>query len=914
MAISKEILNNKKKTNQPKPLGTVPETNPEHVSGPVDFHHPIPAKPILHNSFGEAVNACEQIFLKPGEAHTEFYQTNGIIHCVVGIGNYNPGHKHLYLSDSGDKASIADQLNAMNEQIVLMGKKVDNVYETLTEKFSTLQEVVNGEITTLNTKFNDLSTNINAKVDNLETAVEEQLANMQAIINQAVEDITEFKQEIEDRVESIEARVENISSKLSDINTSINNDLISFKEEVNNNILVINSSIDELREKDVEIELALSDLQLDINELKAKDLEIDSSIEDIKSDISVLTDAIVEINQHIDASINEFQPITDSSIESLFHDDIWTVNLCCYTIGGHIEINDGVSGGIDPRVAPCTPPNEYKTYVNGDVITLNAVANKTEGYAFVKWLKDGEEEILDSAIQIVVDEDDINCIGITQYSEDDHEPLRHGYTAVFKRLHRLAFRFIVDVIGEYEEPAPTRNIDNIEIIVKHGEEIIQNISVKDNEDVQYVYVGDEESVDIRIIPDETHIFNNYLINGTHIQQTSELHYDDINEDINIQVNLTEKWIKLGADAEPANVGSIVGNMKSYKISESVALEAYVIDNNYKFDHWEDSDPSVNLSDFLIEGTINDTDIVVDISSAVDKFNIKGLFVLKPISVVFKDWDGTILLEDTIPYGSIPASPSAPTRPDVSSGDEDYPNIEYTFDSWDHNINEPVVEDTVFTAQYSEKLYNLVTKYIRENAENISDEKDYLLLSALTNSSENIAYNADFNPSSQYINYFVAKVNNFTTFDELVEFELPQDVSQPTMYINTQYYNNNVYLYVKDQRPEYEGDGNHNGYLIASGSSNKFTKLESNISNVGLNGIWEIDNSSIYNKNTKKSIRYNQTSPRFTVYGPTSNIVNFAKLYYKQIDKKYKNNMLSFSANRNSAKVIYTKYGIASDNE
>ena len=50
---------------------------------------------------------------------------------------------------------------------------------------------------------------------------------MQAIINQAVEDITEFKQEIEDRVESIEARVENISSKLSDINTSINNDLIS---------------------------------------------------------------------------------------------------------------------------------------------------------------------------------------------------------------------------------------------------------------------------------------------------------------------------------------------------------------------------------------------------------------------------------------------------------------------------------------------------------------------------------------------------------------------------------------------------------------------------------------------------------------------------------------------------------------
>ena len=99
MAISKEILNNKKKkANQQEPLGTIPANNPEHVSAPADFHHPIPPKPILYNSFEEAVNACEQIFLKPGEAHTEFYQINGIIHCVVGIGNYNPSYKHLYLT------------------------------------------------------------------------------------------------------------------------------------------------------------------------------------------------------------------------------------------------------------------------------------------------------------------------------------------------------------------------------------------------------------------------------------------------------------------------------------------------------------------------------------------------------------------------------------------------------------------------------------------------------------------------------------------------------------------------------------------------------------------------------------------------------------------------------------------------
>ena len=122
MAISKEILNNKKKTNQPKPLGTVPETNPEHVSGPVDFHHPIAAKPILYNSFEEAVKACEQIFLKPGEAHTEFYQKGEAYHCVVAIGNIKPNTVHLYLTDSGNEMSIDDRLDNMSAQVTNLSK------------------------------------------------------------------------------------------------------------------------------------------------------------------------------------------------------------------------------------------------------------------------------------------------------------------------------------------------------------------------------------------------------------------------------------------------------------------------------------------------------------------------------------------------------------------------------------------------------------------------------------------------------------------------------------------------------------------------------------------------------------------------------------------------------------------------
>ena len=74
MAISKEVLNNKRKTNSSEALGSIPANNPEHRSAPADMHHPIPPRPTLYNSFNEAKDACGVIYLKPGEAHTEFYK------------------------------------------------------------------------------------------------------------------------------------------------------------------------------------------------------------------------------------------------------------------------------------------------------------------------------------------------------------------------------------------------------------------------------------------------------------------------------------------------------------------------------------------------------------------------------------------------------------------------------------------------------------------------------------------------------------------------------------------------------------------------------------------------------------------------------------------------------------------------
>ena len=609
MAISKDVIN-KKKQNQPQPLGAIPENNPNHRSAPIDMHHPIPPKPELYHSFEEAKNACELIFLKPGEAHTEFYKKNNEYHCVVAIGNVIPNTPHLYLTDSGFEMSIDDRLDDMNETIQWFGKTVS---------------VLNKDVSALTDEFRQLNLNIEEFENNITTQIQ--------IINNTV----------------------------NNINTSTSNAIVDFEEFVNEKLLEIIEQIQLYNDRISLLEQNYNDLSTNISELNSK-LQIESSINEIQNssinllnnEIILLNDEIndvhnqlsdlssntnsrfVEIEQHIDSSIqilenliNEFQPIYDSSIEDLFHNDIYTINLCCYTVGGHIEIFDNIAGtemgGDSSRVAPCTPFNEYKTYVNGDEIVLSAVANENDGYEFVKWLINDNEEVFNSSISITFNNSDINCIGYTEHSKDDHKPLKHGYTAVFRRLHKLTFSFNVVAEGEYEEGAPIREIDKIEVYVRHNGEIIQHHILIDNESKQYIYVGDNESIDIKILPNISHLFEEYLINGYHSSSNPEIHYNLINNDINIEAHLTEKWVKVGADAVPADAGSIRGNMKSYPVGSQVQLEAYIINNDYVFDHWEDSNSSINLEKFIIEGDITTRNIVLNVSSSVDTFNLKGLF-------------------------------------------------------------------------------------------------------------------------------------------------------------------------------------------------------------------------------------------------------------------------------------------------
>ena len=106
------------------------------------MHHPFPQKPILYNSFEEAKDACGIIFLKPGEAHTEFYKSDKEYHCVVAIGNINPGYGHLYLTDSGSDMSIDDRLDIMNASVNLYYKQV---------------QILNTSVKNLNTSFIELN-------------------------------------------------------------------------------------------------------------------------------------------------------------------------------------------------------------------------------------------------------------------------------------------------------------------------------------------------------------------------------------------------------------------------------------------------------------------------------------------------------------------------------------------------------------------------------------------------------------------------------------------------------------------------------------------------------------------------------------------------------------------------------------
>ncbi len=584
MAISKEILNNKKKTNQPKPLGTVPETNPEHVSGPADFHHPIPAKPILYNSFNEAVNACEQIFLKPGEAHTEFYQKDGVYHCVVAIGNITPNTKHLYLTDSGNEMSIDDRLDNMSAQV-----------------------------TNLSKQFSLLSKNF----DNLNSSVEEFENNVSAALNEIRKDITNFENFVGQQINQVNVSINIFSEKIEDISNYVD----SFDERIQQNT----GNISDLSTRVGEIENWKPTIDNSINQLENKIKLIDSSIEELKEKDAQIDSSIIELHD----LINEFKPIDTSSIRSLFHDDIWTVNLCCYTTGGHIEIFDNVAGekwgGNDPRVAECTPFNEYKTYVNGDDVSFMAVAN--EGYKFVRWYENGNEYADTSIISLVFNNSDIPVIG-TLNTEIEPKILNFGYTALFKKLHKLNCKIIQDV-NNNDASSLTYFDDKIKVIIKNADENpVEYVIDKDFD--KNLYFDDDASIYVSAIPSQQghHTFEGFVINGTEEIYEGEVEINHNNKDINILAKFEEWWIKVSADARQSERGEINYHYGYYLYNTSTSLKA-IPNNGYVFTKWcGDNISDEELQNNIIVGDLTTPDISLYINNNIDEYEIRADFDIK----------------------------------------------------------------------------------------------------------------------------------------------------------------------------------------------------------------------------------------------------------------------------------------------
>ena len=508
MAISKEILNNKKNvktTNIPKPLGNVPETNPEHVSGPIDFHHPIPAKPILYNSFEEAVKACEQIFLKPGEAHTEFYQKDKTYHCVVAIGNIKPNTKHLYLTDSGNGMSIDDRLDNMAAQ-------VDN----LSKQFSLLSK-----------EFDDLNNNV---------------------------------------------------------------------EEFENNVSV-----------------ALNAIRIDI-------IDFENNVE---QQINQVDSSIIELHN----LINKFEPIDTSSIRSLFHDDIWTVNLCCYTAGGHIEIFDDIAGekcgGKDPRVAECTPFNEYKTYVEGDDVSFMAVAN--EGYKFVKWFYGDGHNIVDyadtSIINLEFGQSDIPVIGTLGENANPSEPaiLLSGYSAFFRKLHEV--KWGIDTSCNTTQHLIEYFDDKIKVKITEKDRTSKEYII-DNNFTGKIYFDDDAKVEITALPSENgrHTFEYYILNDSPEKiYNNSIIITDAKDDIIVDTYFKEWWINIQTQPRP-NVADIhvPEGSDMYHLREDILhVNIENIQEGWQFKKWADASISdIELEKYIIEGDLTTPDITVQVDASI----------------------------------------------------------------------------------------------------------------------------------------------------------------------------------------------------------------------------------------------------------------------------------------------------------
>ena len=178
--------------NTPESLSSIPESNVDHQSTSTEFHNDTSINLRLYASFDEAKQACERIYLKPGEAHTEFYKEDGEYHCVVAIGNIFENTEHLYLTDSGNEFSIDERLDHMHDDFVQLSKQ----FTYLTKDVSSLHINVEEFESNVNTSLLQIRDSIGA----FEYTVSHQIDSIGNTVNDVVVKVEDISSYVSTRV------------------------------------------------------------------------------------------------------------------------------------------------------------------------------------------------------------------------------------------------------------------------------------------------------------------------------------------------------------------------------------------------------------------------------------------------------------------------------------------------------------------------------------------------------------------------------------------------------------------------------------------------------------------------------------------------------------------------------------------
>lgn len=337
--------------------------------------------------------------------------------------------------------------------------------------------------------------------------------------------------------------------------------------------------------------IAVGNANVDAPHLYLTDSGCDYPLSDFVNKVNSIIVSINSINSNIeklDSRITELEqidPISDASIISLFHspiEDAYTVNLCCYTEAGYINIEDDYNE-YKNRVADCTPANEYKTYNNGEHVSFTAIANN--GYKFVKWLEDANDYSTNSSIKLAFNNKrgDINVIGTLNNGvtgdSNERAPLKNGYTALFEKL--LTLKAEVSMSGEKSDFPQSEQFDTL-VVKVNG--IIKKTPV-------YVEKGD--TIEINAIAVEHHKFLYFEQNGEKIESETGVYSFTIKEDTTITAHFLEIQYIIHGEPNIAQYGNvnITPHMDAVIEGTTVKLEA-VPSDGHTFTKWvlDDSDP------------------------------------------------------------------------------------------------------------------------------------------------------------------------------------------------------------------------------------------------------------------------------------------------------------------------------------